>query len=206
MITVICDVFIHKSKIKTMYLIKVFTLTLLCCILLSLNSFAQTDKGTWTVGSGLNFSGGKSGARSYISFGLSPRAGYFLKDNWMLGASTLYSMRRGRGSYEIQEFGGGLFSRYYFDLKRPKIKPYFSLDIFYNRTERTAYTVPDIRRDVLEQYTFTPGGGLAMFLSPHVALELQADYKPGSPANTGLYNDLQFSLGVQAYLFKKKKD
>jgi len=79
------------------------------CLLLLDTANAQTKKGDWLVGGLLEL----NTAKNNTSIEFSPNAGYFVLDNFALGAKLIIAYEQ-LGDLNITSFGVGPFARYYF--------------------------------------------------------------------------------------------
>ncbi|WP_159452590.1 outer membrane beta-barrel protein [Pedobacter nyackensis] len=78
---------------------KLFIMAMLCAIAFSTN--AQTEKGKFLLGGGVNFSTSNQdnqGSGRKTVFGLSPRIGYLVSDNWAVGTTLNYSISKVKGT------------------------------------------------------------------------------------------------------------
>ncbi|MNK03558.1 hypothetical protein D3C87_214070 [compost metagenome] len=77
---------------------KLFIMAALCAIAFKTN--AQTEKGNFLLGGAVNFSTSKNESQSpekKTAFGVLPRMGYFVSDNWAVGTSLSYSIAKSKG-------------------------------------------------------------------------------------------------------------
>lgn len=115
------------------------SLLMAACFAIELN--AQTEKGTFSIGlntgPGLSYSL-NSGNKSLLLNG-DLRAGYFLKNNLMIGGEfglSHFKLTQGGEVYASSTgFNSGLFTRKYFDLKNPKWKPFIEVGVGLNHGE-----------------------------------------------------------------------
>lgn len=196
-----------------------FTLLIAIMIMFSGTSYAQTEKGNWLVGGGLNF--GYSSAESTssistsessnISYTLFPTAGYFIADNLVVGTAMSVSGNRhefdddddrvGRGSsWEV-----GPFARYYLDNNI-----FFSGRLGYGRSsQKTDVTIGTVESDS-DIFTYSLAAGYAFFFNESISLEPQLSYTRIShnsefEGSDTEYNSgsILFSVGFNIYLSGK---
>ncbi|CAN5488294.1 hypothetical protein BH11BAC2_BH11BAC2_01600 [soil metagenome] len=96
-------------------------LTMAAALLLSVNTYAQTEQGHWLVGasSNLGFSSGKVDKDqddATTNFNITPTIGYFLIDNLAAGIALDFNSSK-TGDYKSSTFGLGPFVRYYLPMK-----------------------------------------------------------------------------------------
>jgi hypothetical protein len=78
---------------------KLFIMAMLCAIAFSTN--AQTEKGKFLLGGAVNFSTSNQDNQAEgrkTSFGLSPRIGYLVSDNWAVGTALNFSVSKTKGT------------------------------------------------------------------------------------------------------------
>ena len=164
-------------------------LCLLIFILLSGGSFAQTQKGDWLVGGLLQL----NTAKNSTSFEFSPNAGYFVLDNFAVGARLVTAYEQ-LGDLNITSFGFGPFARYYFSEK--KIKPFFAADFdFQNQKFKT-----DLGSVTENAFNYFLGGGVAFFINDNVAVEGLLGYRHTKVKEEEGNGGLNFRVGFQVYI------
>jgi hypothetical protein len=102
---------------------KLFIMAALCAI--AFKSNAQTEKGNFLLGGSVNFSTSNNeneNPAKRTTFGVAPRVGYFVSDNWAVGTTLDYSISKTKGSiqgemtyigYQSINYGISPFVRYY---------------------------------------------------------------------------------------------
>lgn len=175
------------------------TFTLLCCTLIWTTASAQTEKGVWLAGGNLQF-GNTLGDNSIFELQATPRAGYFLANNFALGA-TLGISHYGTDGLSNTGIGFGPFARYYVNTSKGILKPYFNAEVVYYSNK-----VKNSTESKFNSFLVRPGLGLAIFVSPNIALENQLTYQYRKIANTeGLGTSaFQFSVGFQIHFNTNK--
>ena len=137
--------------------------------------FGQTSAGSMMVGGSIEFSstsreGGNANDGS--SFGFSPDFGYFISDNFAVGASlSLGSSRSGTGNAETTSnyFGIGPFARYYLFTSNEQFG-FFGQAKLNFRTGRTDPPFVEVSKNQSLSFALQPG--VAYFLNEHWAIEL----------------------------------
>lgn len=158
-------------------------------MLLSGESFAQTQKGDWLVGGLLQL----NTAKNSTSFEFSPNAGYFVLDNFAVGARLVTAYEQ-LGDLNITSFGFGPFARYYFSEK--KIKPFFAADFdFQNQKFKT-----DLGSVTENAFNYFLGGGVAFFINDNVAVEGLLGYRHTKVKEEEGNGGLNFRVGFQVYI------
>ncbi|TCC82193.1 hypothetical protein EZ444_26745 [Pedobacter hiemivivus] len=77
---------------------KLFIMAALCAI--AFKSNAQTEKGKFLLGGSVNFSTSKPNDQlpnKKTTFGLAPRVGYLVSDNWAVGSTLTYNISKTEG-------------------------------------------------------------------------------------------------------------
>lgn len=151
-------------------------IALLCVI--SLSSFAQTEKGKYYVGgsSDLSFMSQKMDLKydgesmleekvSSSSFNISPSVGYFAANNFLIGISMNYETSKVEDE-KSSTFIIGPQATYY--IGESNIKPYLSAAIGWGNTEEDDLSIP--------ASVYGLGGGVAFFLSEYASLDLGLGY------------------------------
>ncbi|HLP38391.1 outer membrane beta-barrel protein [Lacibacter sp.] len=193
---------------------KTFYLTSLL-LTLGIASIAQTEKGTINING--QFGSNSGGQHSNISNGLiksfsielNPNVGFFVKDNWEVGAGVLFGMTRGRmsGYYTksiSNSFGIQSYSKYYIGKK--SVRPYVTLEA--ERiwlSEKTKFVNGNTQGYTSASWNAGGGAGVAWFVTPKIGLFSQLTY------NRDLERQIKYStgtlnlnFGVQVNLGKKK--
>lgn len=85
---------------------KLFIMAALCAIAFKTN--AQTEKGKSLLGGSVNFStSNNKNQEKNTAFGLAPRVGYFVSDNWAVGTTLSYSISKSRSYLSTGALGIG---------------------------------------------------------------------------------------------------
>lgn len=153
------------------------SLLIAACFIIALN--AQTEKGTFSIGlntgPGLRYSA-NTGYKGLLLNG-DLRAGYFLKNNLLIGGefgmSRLKLTQNGEIYASSTGFNSGLFARKYFDLKNPKWKPFIEVGLGLNHSELSYNSSNNSQIN----YSRTTGYaraelGIAYFLNKNTSLNL----------------------------------
>lgn len=209
---------------------------LLACVALTFSTNAQTEKGTTllaitsAIGTGGNTNGfsitsvrtrsdlGESEPERTTSFNLSPRAGYFLADNFVAGIEAYWSSAKQEdviiegdilvGDIKASTYGAGPFLRYYF--KTNTVQPFLeaSLNIGVTRVDSDSFIE---YTDNLFRYGFAAGAAIP--LGKRVSLDVLLGYtteesKPDedNPENFRVItSNFGMSAGFSIYLDRKSK-
>lgn len=193
---------------------KIFYLTTLL-FSLGITSLAQTQKGTLNINGQF---GSNSGGQHYnisnglikgFSIELNPNVGYFVKDNWEVGAGGLFGMKRSRMSGYItrgisNSFGIQSYSKYY--IGKRSVRPYVTLEASHTWiSEKTKFVNGNTQGYTSANWNAGSGAGVAWFVSPKIGLFSQLTY------NRDLERQIKYStgtlnlnFGVQVNLGKKK--
>ncbi len=174
---------------------------------LSLSASAQTEKGSWMLGtnfSNINFGFGENSSSNF-TIGINPNMAYFMSDNFALGGTVnlLYSEKKDKDA----EMGYGLqpLARYYFTKdEKSGIFGQASVGFLGTSTSGTSET----------GLTFSVGAGWNYFFSKYTALELGLRYTNtdkkvaggaagGFGGSAGLENNIGINFGIQVFLPKK---
>ena len=156
---------------------------------LSVVATAQTEKGGWIVGAqAANVS--YNTTADIFTLTLSPQAGYFVADNFAIGANLRISMSNATGSNTVWAIGP--FARAYFG-GTEKSKFYAQANTgLVGMSGATAYNLGATL-------------GHTYFITRNVGLETALGYNYSDSTNGGMgSSDLGLNLGFQIYLGKKK--
>lgn len=155
---------------------------------------AQTDKGDWMVGGSfrLNTSGN-------TEISLTPNAGIFLIRNFAIGGNVNLNYSKD-GTVKTTSLGVGPYLRYYFGSAdvRPILHTNFnflSSKIKVNSTSTTNNGT-----------NFFLGGGAAVFISPHVSLDILGGYDHTDYNSLDGTGGFALNIGFQVYLHKDQMD
>jgi len=181
------------------------TLVLIAVLILGgTNVFAQTQKGDFLLGAGtsldFSFLSSQVSTDSYESdkvknnsFEFTPRVGYFLANNLVVGIDFLTSNateKEDGDRYKSNTFAIGPFARVYIGNK--DVKPFLHAGFgFGKNTEEynssyAGYSDEKIKSNLT---TYDVGGGVSFFLTPKVALEVGISYGNASSKFTNYYNE-----------------
>jgi opacity protein-like surface antigen len=182
-----------------------------------------TQKGTFLLGSNLVY-GGVEMARnsqnhSYVSSynaGLNVKAGYFIKNNLMVGAelsSNFYGNvgERYQINQQTQSVGGSLFVRKYFgsaterDGSLTRLRFFVEGSVNYQRTWNSYNErFEPANHWSMNQTSFSIMPGVNYFITKNVALEAGLRYTHSLPIEYDFPDRLQAYVGVVWYLGRKK--
>lgn len=175
-------------------------------VIVGSKAFSQTQKGSVIVGAdlaniGINFQEGNT----QFQFDLNPKAGWFIKDNLVLGPEVNLGINTQKGATAIN-YGVGAFGRKYFgenatNLSRT-IKWFVEANAGFAGTNLSG---DDVIKTSTNGLRLGAGPGLAYFLSDNIALEALAKYNltVGFGSSTTV-NNLGVGLGFQIYLPGRK--
>lgn len=168
----------------------VFTAT---ALLISLASFAQTEKGDWMVGGNVGFRTNKNNS----SFNFSPNAGYFFANNFVAGASikTIFDKT---GDIKNSTAGIGPFARYYFG--QGNFKPFAVTELNY----LLLATKYNGNKTTTNGFGYLLGVGAAAFISQDVAFEGIFGYNYSRFASASSNTGVSLNFGLQVYINKGK--
>jgi hypothetical protein len=165
---------------------------LIVFVLMTSLSFAQTEKGNFLVGGNAGFQSNSN--NTTIAF--SPNVGYFVKNNFAVGAlSTLSSVKQ--DFLKTTTFNIGPFARYY--VGHSNFKPFGLVQVAY-----LSYTVKDLdpptSRSSIDGFGFTVGVGGSAFISRDVAFEGILGYNSLRYATADPVNNISLSFGFQIFI------
>lgn len=163
-------------------------LLLVLLTIVTLNAYAQTDKGTIMAGGQISFSTTKNAS----NFKLNPNFGYFVGDNLALGGNLNFDFAK-QGTVSANEFGIGPFVRYYFG--KSDAKPF----VVFNGDYLTQTIKTSTDKISTSGYGFLLGLGFAAFLNRNVAVEGIAGYNYKDYTNVEGAGGFSLSLGFQLY-------
>ena len=206
------------------------------------NLFAQTEKGRTliAISSALGNNGGDTGlsfastkiksddfesdGTNSFNFNLSPRLGYFLTNDLVVGLELTYSFLRfenpglqGFGGSETKsnQYSGGPFIRYYF--KGEKVRPIIEGGLSFGRNTNTSEGANPVDGGDLEfssnLFSYGGGAGLAVSLGNHVSFDallvyLNSQVKPtdnNDNNSRSIVSAFSLRLGFSIYLGKSTK-
>lgn len=168
---------------------------LIACVFLSVQLFAQTEKGDFLVGGSLGFQT-TSGNSNII---IAPNLGYFIKNNFAVGANlSILSVKQ--NIQKITEFELGPFARYY--IGHNNLRPFTMLKISY--LTKTVKNTDDGIKSSVNGFGYTLGVGAAAFFSPDVAFEGFFGYNFSQFETAESNRGFGLNLGFQVYINSHK--
>lgn len=177
---------------------------LICFTIICTTAQAQISRDTWTIGGSLDLAVNWGSSSSISQFQMQPKVGYFPLKHFQVGGMALIDYQKTMMPNEATlQTGFGPFLRYYIKTPR-KISPYINTELiftssqtFYN--ENNSFSKPKLT-------LIRPGLGLAIFLTPHIALENQVTFQYATSPNGGIAQSIiQFSVGLQAHFYQKEE-
>lgn len=162
-------------------------------LIAAVSANAQTEKGKWLVGGTASFHSVKEGSSDAVtSLTLAPNAGYFVGNNFALGASVqLTTVQK-----ESTAFAFAPFARYYFaplgDNAKLFVNGTVGLGTFksYQASSSTGFS------------TWELSAGPAFFINKNVALEIALAYGQNKFKNVEATKDFGLKAGFQIHLGK----
>lgn len=182
--------------------IKIFFIT---TILFTLSANSQITKGNWMVGGSGYFTNYKSTFQNNNTeetqtgngFQVSPNLGYFIVNNFALGAAASFSFSNPSGDNNNSHgYGLSPFVRYYFRKSEKMINPFL----------QTSYGVSEGKSESggsNKSSGYNIKGGSAIFFNSCVALELTIDYISSKYNNDSKNNNFIVGVGFQIHLQKE---
>jgi Outer membrane protein beta-barrel domain len=152
---------------------------------------AQTEKGDWMVGGNIVISTPTGNSQ----FAIQPSAGYFVANNFVVGADVSLNFAK-VGDVKTSAITAGPFARYYINIKNSAFKPFFHAE--YN-LGNVVTTIPTSKTTNTTGKFFLGAGG-AFFINSNVALEAVAGYEHTKVQGTPVENGFLFRLGFQVHL------
>lgn len=170
----------------------------------SVRVMAQTQGGNIMMGAQLlNVTGTFQSGSSTFNMGISPQVGFFLSDNFALGAEVLANLQTA-SHYTDFSYAVGPFARYYFnrikgeDLQFSKRSSFFVEGDVYVQGENIKTNGNSVNTNGLG---IGIGPGIAYFITPSIGLEALLKYNPVIGfGNSTTVNKVSLNLGLQAYL------
>ena len=182
-------------------------------------SNAQTEKGTFMLGSdlgsglvnnasrglfGLNF-GLNEGAG--FNVGISPKMGYFVRDNFMLGAVVNLGFTKSAEydgfSTRTTTYGVQALTRYYMSQGEKGVDNFLKRGSFFSEANAGVAGVNVKDGPTTNGFAFGVGPGYSYFVTPNVALETTLKYNGlVGGGNTTYQHALGLNFGVQVFLDK----
>ena len=175
---------------------------------------AQTEKGKLVIGGNVDISESIQSTTSTFNFTLQPSFGAFVINNFAIGGTYSFTA----GSSDVLNSNDsrtttttlttlvGPFLKYYIGKKA--MKPFISANGGYSVYTRIRSTTGNSSASLTNYDGFSTGGsvGLAYFLNPHISIE-SALYLQASGYQTQVPSQrFGFSLGLYAFLDKKKAE
>lgn len=188
----------HKSKIMKTNFISL----LIGCMLMFSSIKAQIQQGNVMVGgniANMNLSLDNGGG---FNMTLSPKAGWFIRNNLALGAYIDFGLTTAKGIKPSTSYGIGALGRYY--VNDPNINVLRKTRFFGEATVGIEGVNPSTG-DNTNGLGMSVGPGIAYFVTPNIGLEGLVKYRGivgfgSSPASSNLV----FGLGFQIYLSRGK--
>lgn len=196
---------------------KIFYLTTLL-LSLGIAANAQTEKRTININgqfgsnSGAHYFTVPNGLVKSFSIQLNPNVGYFIKNNWEVGAGVLLGMTRSKYENVLPEntevdrstrFGLQAYSKYYFG--QAPLKPYITLEAGHTwQSGKTGYVNGNTFSYNSGNWNAGAGAGLIWFLSPKVGLFSQLTYNRNLEQIKYSTGTVNLNFGVRVNLGKKK--
>ncbi len=168
----------------------------------SQTSNAQIQEGNLMVGVNLaNIELGLQKNNTHFGIGISPKIGYFIQDNVVLGGEVRIGFQSSKNSFSI-DYGVGAFGRYYLGDPRTVLLKHsrFFLEGDAGIAGRN-YKVKDLPATSTNGLGLGIGGGVAYFITPNIGLEALLKYNGivGFGTSPGSGN-LSLNVGFQIYL------
>ncbi|MGB0199202.1 MAG: outer membrane protein [Flavobacteriaceae bacterium] len=192
---------------KTLYLIT--SITLFCNGLIS---FAQTEKGKFLVGASTRLNAGVIEHSSVVDnvsileeritrFSVNPYAGYFIRDNLVLGSELVVSLTNSEYydyESELKEttLSFSLFIRHYFGTK--KIKPFLHAGGGIGSYKEKYTSTYSDDESTLTIFNYSVRAGVGFFLNDNTSINLELGYGRLSTKTEDDSKAIQNSFGLSA--------
>lgn len=132
-------------------------------------------------GYGINFGHYHNGNDGYKSFawGVSPKAGYFLSDNFVVGLSAKYwHLNEGNDIYQIYNLG--IFTKLYFGDR--KLKPFIEMGGVFGRhkedqKQQGIFDTYFPSKFIIRFKELVGNGGVSYFINSNLSVDLYAMYR-----------------------------
>ena len=164
---------------------------------------AQTQKGNLLVGANIsNFTFNFQEGSNSFGFQITPKVGFFIKDNIALGPTLTLGLLTGNDVSTTFTYGVGAFGRYYVSDKSTEVvkgsRFFFEANAGFNGINVSG-------GENTNGIGFGFGPGLAWFLTENVGLEalLKYNFTFGFGSST-INNQLGLGVGFQIYIPSKK--
>lgn len=159
---------------------------------------STTSNGLFSMNFGLNDGAG-------WEIGISPKAGYFLSDNLVLGAIVNLGFSKsptsGNQSTEIFVYGVQAFSRFYVTPAEANLEELVSTGRFFLETNAGLAGINVTGGSTTNGFAFGFGPGYSWFLNETIALEASAKYNGlVGGGNTDYQHSIGVNLGIQIFL------
>lgn len=156
---------------------------------------AQTDRGDWMVGGGLELNTSKN--KSVFVF--NPNIAWFIAKDFTLGAQFSFSYLS-LGDNRINTYGAGPFVRYYIPTKN--VRPFIHGDIDFqtNKIKNATITTTE------NAFSFFIAGGAAFFISENLAFEAKLGYRYTDLKDHDGAGGVGMSLGFQVYINRRQAE
>ncbi|MRG46237.1 outer membrane beta-barrel protein [Chitinophaga sp. SYP-B3965] len=181
---------------------KIGHLTLiLAAVLCSTATFAQTEKGNMLVGANLgNIGGTFQDGGNRFNLNLTPKLGWFIKDDVAIGGEVKLGLSTGEGVTNFT-YGVGAFGRYYIKDKKVEVSKRARWFLEANAGINGVNTKTDLGSSNTNGLGIGFGPGLAYFITPNVGLEalLKYDLTVGFGSATTAHA-VGVNVGFQIYL------
>ena len=200
-------------KINNVIQIGLVTAALLTVVTMT---YAQTDKGRLIAGGSVNISESVQGTTTTFNLALQPTFGAFVINNLAIGGTYSFSVGSSRTFNATTDVHSttttintlvGPLVKYYFGKKA--MKPFISANAGYSvYTQLRSNSSPGSSTGITNYDGGQFGGsvGIAYFFNQHLAIE-SALYSTTSAYNTQIPTTrIGFSLGLYAFLDKKKQE
>lgn len=165
-------------------------------------AMAQTQKGNLMVGGDLtNFGFNFQKGSTKFDFNLTPKLGYFIKDDLAIGGYVNFGLSTAKGAGSTVDYGIGAFGRYFINDKNVKKLEFSKRARFFVEANAGFAGTNPASGASTNGLNLGAGPGLAYFITPNVALEALVKYDLiVGFGNSVTSNQLGFNLGFQIYL------
>lgn len=159
---------------------------------------STTSSGLFSMNFGLNDGAG-------FEIGLSPKAGYFINDNLVIGAIVnlgfTKSPESNNESTKTTIYGVQGFSRFYIRPAEANLENLVNVGRFFLETNAGIAGVNVTDGPTTNGFAFGFGPGYSYFITPSIALEATAKYNGlVGGGNTTYQNSLGVNVGIQIFL------
>lgn len=184
-------------------------LLILMAFVLLLPAYAQTDKGSWLVGSSAALDYRVQASSRTLNTALAPQAGYFILDNLAVGVRLPLGLLHNRTETttlagvetltktQTYTVGLGPFVRYYFG--KSAIRPFINVGGDYRYSRTTEKNNEDETARGENSYSVFGGAGMVFFLR-NIGLETQLGYTYFRSGQLNKYSSLGLNVGLQIYI------